>query len=80
MYSEKYKILIKETDDRNRWKDTHTCIYMFLDWKNRCFQNDYITQGNLQTQCNPYQTMNGIFHSTRAKKILTLYGNTKDPQ
>ena len=45
---------------------------MFLDWKNQHHQNDYFTQGN------PYQTTNGIFHRTRIKKKLNLYGNTKD--
>ena len=40
---------------------------MFLDWKNQYCQNDYNTQGNLQIQCNPYQTTNGIFHRTRTK-------------
>ena len=37
---------------------------MFLDWMNQYCQNDYTTQGNLQIQCNPYQTSNGIFHRT----------------
>ena len=34
---------------------------MFLDWKNQYCGNDYTTQSNLQIQCNPYQTTNGIF-------------------
>ena len=34
---------------------------MFLDWKNQHCENDYTTQSNLQIQCNPYQTTNGIF-------------------
>ena len=40
---------------------------MFLDGKNQYCENDYTTQSNLQVQCNPYQTTNGIFHSARAK-------------
>ena len=52
---------------------------MFLDWKNQHCENDYTTQSNLQIQCNPYQTTDGIFHGTR-KKIHNLYGNTKDPE
>ena len=28
-------------------------------------ENEYITQSNLQIQCNPYQATNGIFHRTR---------------
>ena len=50
---------------------------MFLDWNNQYHENDYTTQGNLQTQCNPYQITNGIFQSTRAKKF-NLYGNIED--
>ena len=30
LYSEKYKILIEETYDRKRWKDTHTYIYIYV--------------------------------------------------
>ena len=68
-------MLMKETKgNTNRWKDT-----TFLDWKTYC-QNDYITQGNLQIECNPYQVTNGIFHRTRTKKSQNLYGDTKDPE
>ena len=42
---------------------------MFLDWKNQHCENDYTTQRNLQIQCNPYQTTNGIFHRTRTKEF-----------
>ena len=40
---------------------------MFLDWKNQHCENDYMTQSNLQIQCNPYQTTNGIFLRTGKK-------------
>ena len=40
---------------------------MFLDWKNQHCENDYTTQSNLQIQCNPYLTTNGIFHRTGTK-------------
>jgi len=30
-------------------------------------KNDYITQGNLQIQCNPYQITKDILHRTRKK-------------
>ena len=30
---------------------------------------DYTTQSNLQIQCNPYQTTNGIFHRARTKNF-----------
>ena len=42
---------------------------MFLDWKNQHCENDYTTQSNLQIQCNPYQTISGIFHRTRTKNF-----------
>ena len=42
---------------------------MFLDWKNQYCENDYATQSNLQTQCNPYQITNGIFYRTRIKNL-----------
>ena len=42
---------------------------MFLDWKNQHCENDYTTQSNLQIQCMPYQTTNGIFHRTRTKNF-----------
>ena len=42
---------------------------MFLDWRNQHCENDYTTQRNLQIQCNPYQTTNGIFHRTRTKNF-----------
>ena len=37
---------------------------MLLDWKSQYYQNDYTTQGNLQIQCNLYQTTKDIFHRT----------------
>ena len=37
---------------------------MLMDWK-----NEYITQSNLQTQHNPYQTTSGIFHRARANNF-----------
>ena len=49
---------------------------MFLDWKNQHCENDYTTQSNLQIQCNPYQSTNGIFHITRTK-IFTIYMETQ---
>ena len=44
---------------------------MLLDRKNQYFEHDYTTQINLQIQCNPYQTTNGIFHRIRTK-IFTV--------
>ena len=42
---------------------------MFWVWKNHHCENDYAMQSNLQIQCNPYQTTNGIFHRTRTKNV-----------
>ena len=36
---------------------------MFLDWKNQYCQSEDTTQGDLQIQCNPYQTTKGVFHT-----------------
>ena len=36
----------------------------FMCWKNQHSEKEYTTQSNLQSQCNPYQATNGIFHRT----------------
>ena len=40
---------------------------MLVDWKSQYYQNDYITQGDLQIQCNPYQITKDMFHRKRTK-------------
>ena len=52
---------------------------MFLDWKNQHCENDYTTQSNLQIQCNPYQTTNGVFHRTRTKNFTIRMETQKTP-
>ena len=52
---------------------------MFLDWKNQHCKNDYTNQSNLQIQCNPYQTTNGIFHKTRTKYLTICMVTQKTP-
>ena len=52
---------------------------MFLDWKNQHCENDSTTQSNLQIQCNPYQTTNGIFHRTRTKNFTICIETQKTP-
>ena len=52
---------------------------MFLDWKNQHFENDYSTQSNLQIQCNPYQSTNGIFHRIRTKNSTISMETQKTP-
>ena len=52
---------------------------MFLDWKNQHCENDSTTQSNLQIQCNPRQTTNGIFHRIRTKKFTICTETQKTP-
>ena len=68
---------MKEIKDDIKQMERYT---MFLDWNNQHCENDYTTQSNVQIQCNPYHTTNGIFQRTRTKKFHNLYGNTKDPE
>jgi len=42
---------------------------MFMDQKNQYSENEFITQSNLQIQCNPYQSTNGIFQRTRTNNF-----------
>ena len=75
LYAENFKTLMKEIkDDTNRWRDI-SC----LDWKNQYCENDYTIQSNLQIQCNPYQTTNGIFHRTRTKNFTICMQTQKTP-
>ena len=60
---ENYKTLVKEIiDGINRWRDI-PCR------KNQYCENEYITQSNLQIQCNPYQVTSGISHRTRTNNF-----------
>lgn len=52
---------------------------MLLDGKSQYYQNDYTTQGNLQIQCNPYQTTKDIFHRTE-QNILKFVWKHKRPR
>ena len=52
---------------------------MFLGSKNQYCENNYTTRSNLQIQCNPYQTTNGIFHRTRTKNFTTCMETQKTP-
>ena len=53
---------------------------MSLDWKNQHCENDYTTQSNLQIQCNPYQSTNGLFHRIRTKKNSQFVWKHQRPQ
>ena len=37
---------------------------MFMDWKKKYSENEYITQSNLSIQRNPYQATNGMSQRT----------------
>ena len=52
---------------------------MFLDWKNQHCENDSTSQSNLQIQCNPYQTTNGIFTGLE-QKVLKFVWRHKRPR
>ena len=61
--TENYKTLMEEIKDNKQMERD----IMFLDWKNQYCENDYITQSNLQIQCDLYQIINDIFHRPRIK-------------
>ena len=71
---EYYKTLMKEIKD-----DTDEKIYYVLGLKNNYCPNNYITQGNLQIKCNPYQTTNDISHKTRTKNLKICMETQKIP-
>ena len=52
---------------------------MFLDWKNQHCENDCTAQSNLQIQCNPYQTTNGIFTELQQKNFTICMETQKTP-
>ena len=43
---------------------------MFLNFKHKYCENDYITQSSPQIQCKPYQITNGIFFTELEQKNL----------
>ena len=52
---------------------------MFLNWKNQYCENDFTTQSDLQIQCNPHQTTNGILHRFRTKNFTIRMETQKNP-
>ena len=52
---------------------------MLLDWKKQYHQNDYISQGNLQIQCNPYQINKDILHITKTEYFKICMETQKTP-
>ena len=45
---------------------------MFMDRKNQYSENEYITQSNLQIQCNPYQAAAAAAAAKSLQSCLTL--------
>jgi len=52
---------------------------MFLDWKNQYFQNDYVTQSNLQIQCILIKLPMVFFKELEQKKSQLVWEH-KIPQ
>ena len=52
---------------------------MFLDWKNQYCEKDHTTLSNLQIQCNPYETTNGILPRIRIKSFTICMETQKTP-
>ena len=75
LYAEICKTLMKEIkDDINRWRDIP------CSWIGRInIVKMTTTQSNLQIQCNPYHTTNGIFHRTRTKNFTICMETQKTP-
>ena len=44
---------------------------MFMDWKNQGTENEYITQSNLQIQCNLYEATTALF--TQLEQIISQF-------
>ena len=53
---------------------------MFMDQKNQSSENEFITQSNLQIQCNPYQATNDIFQRTRTNNFTICMEIQKQKQ
>ena len=52
---------------------------MFLGRKNQYCENDCTTKYNLETQCDPYQITNDIFHRTGTKKFIVCHETLNTP-
>ena len=73
LYSENYKTLMKEIkDDINRWKSIP------YSWIGR-ISIVKMTQSNLQIECNPCQTTNGILRRIRTKNFTICMETQKNP-
>ena len=60
---------IKDTTDR--WRGC-----MFSDWKNEYCENDYLTQSNVQIQCNPMKLPMAFFTKQELKILQSVWKHT----
>ena len=62
--------LAYDADERNQRCHKEMQRYtMLLDWKNQHAQNDSFTPGNLQIECNTFQTTKDILYRTRKEHL-----------
>ena len=52
---------------------------MFLDWKNKYYENVHTIQSDMHIQCNPYQFTNGILTELEQKSLQFVWKH-KDPE
>ena len=52
---------------------------MFLVRNYQYYENDYTIKYSVQTQCDPYQITNGIFHRNRTKNFTVHMKTEKTP-
>ena len=52
----------------------------FMGQKNQYCENHYTTKCNLQIQCDPYQTTNGVLDRTRIKNVTIHMETQKTPK
>ena len=75
LYTENYKTLMKEIkDDINRWREIP------CSWVGRInIVRKTTIKCSLQSQYDPYQIANGIFHRTRTKNFISEMEAQKTP-
>ena len=58
---------------------TQVEIHVLMDWKNQYHYNCPATQNNIESQCNPYQNMKGIFLRNRINDAKICMEAQKTP-
>ena len=62
-WTQNYKTLLQILK-KTKYMERHPVL---LDWKTQYGSNIHMTQIDLQSQCNPYQNINGIFFQKQKK-------------